>query len=314
MFGDFGGAYYQRNIFVTRNVQVGTTPRVVGFNQETGTNTIVLDPVFANRTVAVPSSLPLNGRYSGFKMSDQEGPRPVDRVYFAYSYYQGVNPSGNPGLFGSIDQHRQTIGFEKTLFGNDFSVGLRLPFVQTVGEGTAGGGNVGDLTVSLKYAFINDPNSGVVRSAGLIVTTPTGGSTATLLDGTTAPHSALLQPWVGFSQPLGDRFYTQGFSSILVPTSGSAEPTFLFNSLSVGYWLMRNDKGTGLVPVTEIHINTPLNNRDASSMVFAQDQINMTNGLHLVLPRAVIGAAITYPLLSPRPFNAEGLFTVNFRF
>ena len=315
MFGDFGGVFYRRNEFFVRPVQVGTTQRQVGTDPLTRQPILQEVPVMENRTVAKAVNLPLNGRYSGFKMSDQEGPRPTDRIYFAYSYYGNVNPGQNPGI-GNVDQHRQTIGFEKTILNGNASIGLRLPFVQTVGEGSLDSSNIGDLSVSLKYAFVNDPFTGSVRSAGLIITAPTGSATATLVDGTQAAHGTILQPWTGFSQQLGQRLYAQGFSSVMVPLNTS-EPTILFNSLSMGYWLLRSGEGErfkGLAPVTEIHINTPLTNRDPSNAIYIQDQINLTHGLHLMLPRASIGAAFSYPLISPRPFAGEGLFTLNFRF
>jgi hypothetical protein len=315
MFGDFGGAYYQRNVTVLRRTQVGTNTRIIGTDPITQAPIVQTEPVFATQPTQQRAPFPLNGRYSGFKMSDHESVRPVDRLYFAYSYYGNINPEFNGGL--RFDQHRQTIGFEKTLLGGNASIGLRLPFVQSVGEGSLDASNIGDLSVSLKYAIINDRATGTVRSAGLIITAPTGTATATLIDGTTAAHGTILQPWVGFSQQLGERFYAQGFSSIMVPIS-TPEPTVLFNSLSLGMWLLRSGEGEqfkGLAPVTEIHINTPLTNREPTqNAIYMNDQINITHGLHLTLPRAVIGAAFSYPLVSPRPFDGEALVTVNFRY
>jgi hypothetical protein len=317
MFGDFGGVFYRRTEFITRSVQVGTKARTVGIDPITQLPVIVNDPLFANQTVARTTTLPLNGRYSGFKMSDQETARPTDRVYFAYSYYSNVYPGQNGDLL-PVDQHRQTLGFEKTLLGGNASIGLRIPFVQTNGEGTLNTSNVGDLSVLMKYALVNDPLTGTVRTVGLIVTAPTGNAgvpTGALVDGT-LPHSTILQPWFGFAQSLGERFYTQGFSSIMVPL-GTSEPTVIFNSFALGFWLFKNGQGlnaTGLAPVTEIHFNTPLTNRNSQGTIYMPDQLNLTHGLHLLLPRAVLGTAVSYPLLRPNPFKAEVQATLNFRF
>jgi hypothetical protein len=289
---------------------------VTRMGQPVNANTIGLVPITTTERIQARANLPLNGRFSGFKMSDQDTPRPTDRVYFGYSYYNNVNPGLNPEL-GSIDQHRQTIGFEKTFLEGNASFGLRLPFVQTRGNAAVDSANVGDLTFGFKYAFVNDPLTGTVRTAGLLLTAPTGDATATLIDGNAAPHNTILQPWVGFSQQLGERFYAQGFSSIMVPVGSGGEPTIIFNSLSVGWWMLKQGQGdrfTGLVPVTEIHINTPLNNRDINDAVFVQDQINLTHGLHLILPRANLGVAASYPLLSQKPFDVELMVTLAMRF
>ena len=50
------------------------------------------------------------------------------------------------------DIHREMFGFEKTLFTDDFSIGLRLPIFQTVSGGPFEKSGVGDLNVILKYA------------------------------------------------------------------------------------------------------------------------------------------------------------------
>jgi hypothetical protein len=97
------------------------------------------------------------------KMSENDSPRPQDRVFGNYNYYNNVRKV--------IDVHRETVGFEKTFLNGNASIGLRLPFFQDVAPGFSEG-DPGDLSIRLKYAWINDP--GTVISTGLAITTPTG--------------------------------------------------------------------------------------------------------------------------------------------
>jgi hypothetical protein len=285
-----------------------------------GNKVVVLEPVFGD--VQVPErravrSL-LGSRYNGIKITDNDSPRPVDRVYGGYNYYDRVNASLNPGL-GRQDLHRETIGFEKTLLGGDASVGMRLPFVQLTGPRGTGGNVVGDLSVVGKYAFVNDRVTGDVLSAGLMLTAPTGGDFAdnVLLDGTRAPRSVLFQPWAGFikNAPAG---YVQGISSLIVPTD-SRDPTLFNNSVAFGYWLYRGsgcDGGrlTAVIPTVEFHVRTPLNHRDRTASVFLQDQVNLTTGVHFRTARATLSPALTVPLVGPRPFNLEVMVLFNWTF
>ena len=91
-------------------------------------------PVFG--TFVVPTVrealVPVPGRYSGITITDNDSPRPVDRFYFNYGYYDGMNAQLNPGV-GNITQSRPMIGFEKTFLAGNASFGMRLPFVQING-------------------------------------------------------------------------------------------------------------------------------------------------------------------------------------
>ena len=150
----------------------------------------------------------------------------------------------------------------------------------------------------------------------MVVTAPTGNGGGTLLDGREAPHSTLLQPWAGFVETIGRRAYATGFSSVIVPTD-SRDPLLLSNSLALGYWLTRhetNGRYTGIVPTSELHINTPLNHRGPGNLVYINDQVNMTNGVNFVLPRATVSVALCTPLAGPLPWRSELLVLLNWRF
>ena len=123
------------------------------------------------------------------------------------------------------------------------------------------------------------------------------------------------RPWVGFVR-VYDRAYIQGISEVIVPTDGR-DTKLLGNSLGVGYWLYRADCDRmlqGIIPIAEVHIRTPLNNRDINGLVFLQDQVNVTGGLHLRFPRAWLSGAVCIPTLAPRPWNVEAIANFTYRF
>jgi hypothetical protein len=340
--GDFAGVYYRRLIttgFTTQTSVVGATQTVTGFTPVTTTTTttvnngrvttvtntitttnnsiIATTPVTVTNTVAQQRlvDLTLAARYSGVLITDNDNPRPQDRVYGGFNYYQNVGGSLNPDL-GSTDLQREMVGFEKTFFNGNASFGMRLPFVQQYGpSGVGGTHNVGDLTLIWKYAFINNRESGDLWSAGLVLTTPTGSGDAILFDGSKAPHSVLFQPWSGFVRTF-DRAYLQGITSFVFPTD-HRDPALWNNSLGAGYYLYRNADGrwlTAIVPVAEIHIRTPLNDRNPLGPVYLQNQANFTGGIHFRFGRLEWSTAVDAPLAGPRPWAYEVMSFVNFYF
>ncbi|MCI0699930.1 MAG: hypothetical protein L0241_02470 [Planctomycetia bacterium] len=337
--GDFGGVFYKRL------VTVGTTtvPRVVGFTQQVvgftpiTTQTITIDPQTGQRTLTITTTnnpiivnnpivtqtvvpqqrvvrLPLAARYSGILITDNDNPRPQDRVYFGYNFYDNIGGRNNLGL-GEVDLQRQMAGFEKTFLDGDASVGMRLPFVQMYGPAGIGGtNNVGDLTLIFKYAFLNNRETGDLIGGGMVLTTPTGSGDAILVDGSKAPHSFIFQPWAGFVRSF-DRAYLQGITSLLVPTD-SQDPTLWNNSIGLGYYAYRAPERflTAIVPTAEVHVRTPLSNRDPYGVVFLQDQVSLTGGLHFRARRAVLSGAVNVPIVGPRPWSLEALSFLNIGF
>ncbi len=316
--GDMAGVFYRQTAIVgvtTQRVVVGTTQRTIITNGSIPT--VITVPVFGNVTVPATRSVlvPVPGRYSGTLITDNDSARPTDRVYFDYSYYDGIGASLNPG-FGNITQNREMIGIEKVVLDGNASIGLRLPFVQvnTPGSGV-GGDSVGDLSVLVKYALINNRDNGNVLSVGLVVTTPTGPAGGLLSDGSSVPHSVLFQPWVGFVRTF-NRGYVQGISSVIVPTDGR-DVTLLGNSIAAGYWLYSGNPDRlipGITPIVEIHVRTPLNDRDPNGLVYLPDQVNITGGLHFRWNRTILSGGVNIPVVGPRPWNAEAIANLNFRF
>jgi hypothetical protein len=329
--GDFGGVFYRRTIQVTlgyfpvfagtKQVQVGTQKIVILPPNQKNPITITV-PVFANVPVFVNTPItqtrsvlvPVPGRYSGILITDNDSPRPSDRLYFGFSHYNDIGSSLNPGLTG-IDLNRGMFGFEKTVFGDDLSIGLRVPLVGLNAPFGLAAQTVGDLSVLFKYAFVNDRVNQNYLSVGLVVTTPTSSVPGVLSDGSAFPNSVLLQPWTGFVRSF-DWGYLQGISNLVVPTDGR-DVILLGNSLATGIWLYRGNPDRllpALTPTFECHVRTPLNNRDRNGLIFLQDMVNLTSGLHLRWRRLVISGAVSVPVVGPRPWNIEAISNVNWRF
>ena len=305
----------------------GAPPVIVRTVTNTTTNTttnnpvVVTEPVVVNDTTVVNDVVAfkrivrqtLAARYNGVLITDNDNPRPQDRVYGGYTFYDDIGGAVNPG-FPQTDLQRQLVGFEETFLGGDASFGMRLPFVQQYGGGLPGTQNVGDLSLLFKYAFFNNRETGDLVSAGFVLTTPTGSGSAILADVTRAPHSVLFQPWLGFVKTF-DRAYLQGITSFVVP-SDSRDPTLFNNSVAAGYYLMQNPNGflTALVPVVELHVRTPLSNRNPDGLVFLQDQVNVNSGVHFRFGRATLSTSACVPLVGPRPWNVEWSAYFNYNF
>src|SRR5260370_20266835 len=235
------------------------------------------------------------------KISENESPRPVDRVFFEYNYYNNVDKLD----FGPsrADLHREMIGFEKTFFDGNASFGMRLPFVELTGSPGFEESHVDDLTMIFKFAFINNRETGNVLSGGLVLTAPTGETVK--VNGESTIHSTVFQPWGGFIYSFNRDAFVQGFSSIAVPTD-ARDVTIWFNSLGVGYHLYRGADPCatlkGVVPVAEFHLNTPLNHRgwDSQPLGFP-DALDFTGGCYFVFKRATPGPAFGHPLTRPQP-------------
>jgi hypothetical protein len=190
-----------------------------------------------------------------------------------------------------------------------------MPFIQYSGPAGLGSQTAGDLSVLFKYAFYNDRETGNVASAGLVVTTPTSSVGGVLSDGTPVPHSVLLQPWTGFIW-MFDRAYVEGITDLVVPTNG--RDTMLWtNSLATGYWIYQNFDDrllNGIIPTAEVHVHTPLNNRNENGLVYIPDELNITAGVHWRFPRATLTTSVSVPVIGPRPYQVEALVNLNFWF
>ena len=243
-----------------------------------------------------------------FKISENESPRPTDRVFATFNYFNGVKGSPN-----QYDIYRGVVGFEKTFLDGNASFGVRAPMQQDSGGGVGVDG-FGDLSLVGKYAFINDTQTGTVASGGLLVTLPTGRS-VTLADGS-GTNSVLIQPWVGGIVVMGDA-YALGFSSVIAST-GSPDPTLYTLDMGVGYRIYQSQNAdtmlTSITPTVEGHLTTAFGNNSNSDIVFG-DQFIVTGGVHIGLFNQAyftVGGAV--PLTGGRLNDFEVIAQFNYRF
>jgi hypothetical protein len=211
---------------------------------------------------------------------------------------------------------RQTVGFEYAFWDNTVSFGMRLPYQQNFVPSSLGGNYLGDLSILLKYAFYDNRQTGDLMSVGLVVSTPIGNDPSIVLaDGSQLPVSVLYQPWFGGIK-MFERGYIQGISSLLF-ASNQTEPTLVNNSIAASYFLYRNSTSRFLnmvAPAVEVHVRTPLNDRDPNGLIFVQDQVNLTSSIHFRSNRVTVSPAFSVPLVGPKPWNYEGLLWVNVMF
>jgi hypothetical protein len=300
-------------VFVVRpgDKQLLASGRTVDISSLAG-QTLVAEPCTGAK---IPLATTARG---AFKITENESPRPQDRVYTTYNFFDNVGGSTAPPGFPQTDIHREVIGAEKTFFGGNGSVGLRLPFVQVEGDGSIRRSDVGDLSVVTKYALINNCDTGNVLSAGLVVTAPTGNSFLT--EGVPDIHPWILQPFVGYIYGLTDNLYVQGFSSIAVPTD-ERDVTYWFNDFAIGYVIYRADSCsdnwiTSVTPIFEVHVNTPLNHRGSDvDPIGGVDIVDLTFGATVgIRHRAYLNLGVVTPATGPKPFDVEGQVQLNLRF
>ncbi|MCS6977889.1 MAG: hypothetical protein NZM31_12905 [Gemmatales bacterium] len=310
MMGDFPGRPISRIIYVPRLVR-GFFPPPDGSNQPRPGEHIRLIPV----TVRVPVA------DRTFKIGENESPLPRDRAYFMFNYFNDLYGSINRRVvdLGRIDEHRESIGFEQTLFGNWASLGMRLPYSTYMSNSTlpgVGGTDYffGDLTLNLKAAPYLDIASQDVISGGIAISFPTA-------QGVDGPFNQLsVQPYIGWLWTVGDWFF-QGFHGIALPVNDD-DVTFIFNSVAVGYFVYRDPQPeaivTGVAPTVEFHANNPVNHRgafDFSDPAGMPDWVSITLGTTFqLLRRSMLAVGGNFPITGPKPYDFEILCQFNWFF
>ncbi len=267
-------------------------------------------------------------KFAGLKISDNQSPRPQDRFFYSFNYFDNLNASVNRRIGSPIENlqvYHQLFGIEKTFLDGRASIGFRMPLNTITLKSTAnvpglGGTSTapGDLSVFVKYLLWDDRKGNLI-SAGLQVTPPTGPGAFGGRKYYSFYRDTQIQPFIGYIFTR-DRFFIQGFSAIDVPTQ-SQDVTLLFNDVAVGYYAYRpTDPSrfvTAIVPTAEAHLTTPLNHRGFSPTDLAStpDVLSLTFGTNLELRRrATITAAYVTPVTGPKPFNAELVLLLNVRF
>jgi hypothetical protein len=282
---------------------------------------------FSSALIPVPATtdIPLAAGCRRVKIAENNKPLPQDRVYLLYNHFHNALIFDRLGAVAprdiSVDQY--TLGFEKTLFDNLWSVGLRMPFADEMSAASpdlsVAGGRVGNLAILLKrQVFQTDTAAAAI---GLGIDLPTGSdvtgltpATAYLLDN----QAVHLLPYVGLIGTPDEIWFWEGFAQIDVPTNGHAielsalgpgtlgmfnEQSLMYLDLSLGCWLYRNPCArwmTGLASVVELHYTTTLQASDSVVGVIPggtlaiqnsanrQDVLNLTFGLHTEFARRTL--------------------------
>ena len=340
--GTFQISVIDKNRFILLGAKGGGGSYLGGGVVSASTTTTTTTPVTQTRSV-----VSFAFAAGSMKIAENESPRPQDRVFFTYNFFSNLHAPGNqPGGGTTTDQttaqtigrgrtstntnvvtttfptspivtadlHREVFGFEKTFFGGDASVELRLPLLQQHSDIDAfRARDLGDLTVLGKWALINNRQTGNVFTVGFAVTAPTGPTIETI-DGNI--HSTWLQPWFGYIWN-AERVYLHAFHSIVVPTD-SRDVTMFFNDVGLNFWLYRTDVERPLryiVPMIEAHVTTPLNHRDMNGPVFVPDLVVLTGGVHFGLfNNGTLSVGAATPITGPRIYNIEAFLQLNWRF
>jgi len=271
---------------------------------------------------------PTAGGARRLKISENNKALTMDRVYFMFNHFHNalsadIDYTGPfPAWDFSVD--RYTLGFEKSLLDDLWSVDVRLPIVDryhfTTNKLSAGGEEMGNLAVTVKRQLMATDTTAWV--AGLSIDTPTGSDVhgrAITTSFTLHNDAVHLSPFIGFLRAPNDYLFYHGFLQIDVPTGANrvdysdstvpvsgtfgvlTEQTLLHLDFSVGRWLYRNPDAllvTGLAPVVEFHYTSTLQDADllgpttiaGTTFTFGNtlnrvDSVQLTVGLHAELAR-----------------------------
>jgi hypothetical protein len=264
----------------------------------------------------------------GFKIADNQSPMPQDRVFYTFDYFNNLNDDVNKRLGSSVSSmqaYRQLLGIEKTFWGGNASLGLRMPIdtLWTRSSNSAlrnGGTAVGNLSFFSKFVLWANPNTGNLLSGGLAITVPNGPSSFAGTPATAGFRDVQFQPFLGYIVRRGD-LYLQGFTAIDVPTDPN-DVTMWYNDVALGYFVYRNDAPTALlsaiVPTFEVHLSDPLNHRGAfrfNDPAGTPDILDLTFGSSFILRKRLVASfGVAFPVTDPHPFDVEALALLNFYF
>jgi hypothetical protein len=262
----------------------------------------------------------------GFKIADNQYPRPVDRVWVSFNYYDGVNSGLNQELGAPIKDmqvYNEVFGFEKTFCNQQASVGFRIPVnTLTITSGVPGLSgehtSTGNFSSFVKYAFWQDAR-GNLLSVGLDMSFPTGPKSFAGYPTILGINAYELQPFFGYIFRRGNA-YLQGFNSIVVPTDRNLA-TMYYSDIALGYFLYRSQDPrailSAIVPVFETHLNIPLNLAGFNPAIIGStpDIVDLTWGVSVGLAsRAVLTTAYVHPVTGPAPFTGELTVLLNIPF
>lgn len=252
------------------------------------------------------------------KMSENQSPVPTDRILYSFSYFNNVNYAINQRFQAPISNimiYRHIFGFEKTLFSENFSVSVRFPINTITADSPLPGIGatstaINTTNILAKWAFYRDDEAGQLLSTGMALGIPTGPSRFAGADYLDNFSTVVLQPFLGMLF-YGERLFFQGFSFLEIPTDRNA-PTVLFNDYALGYYVYKDPTResflSGVAPLFEVHITTPLSHRGVrlEDPLSLPDIVSFTYGTAWEFgKRTRLLTGIVTPVTGPRPFDFE---------
>jgi hypothetical protein len=305
--------------------QTGFTPNMIGD----------LSPFYSHSAVAPAPPSPLGPHGAAlfsptlrnFKASENQSPRPQDRVFFDFNFYSNVNSTVNTAQRSPINQLNAYIymwGFEKTFDQGNGSIGLRLPLNSLTATSTNGAvpaptsTALGNLDIFGKYILKQNLETGSLITAGFQITPSTGTSRFAGAPYIASLNTTYFQPFIAYIWRR-DRFFIQGFTGFDFPAN-NADVSLIYNDIGMGYMVYQNADTsrfiTAIAPTFEVHVNSPLNHRNPYNIydpAASASSCNLTYGLNLMFGgRSMLTAALVTPVSSPKPFDAEFALLFNY--
>ncbi len=272
---------------------------------------------------------PIYPSVRNFKISENQSPRPQDRIFFDFNYYNNLNDTINLRDLSPVTQMKAYVynfGFEKTFNNGMGSIGMRLPLDNLTANSfgnvvsTPTSSSLGNLTIFSKYILAQNPETGSLISACWAITPQTGPGRFAGAPYLFPLNSTYFQTCIGYIYNY-NKWYLQGFNGFCFPMNPN-DVTTIYNDVAVGYYLLRDPDSrswlTAVAPTFELHVNNPLNHRDPfnrTDLAGTPDSVDLTFGLNFgIRNTAVLTAAFVTPVASPKPFDAEALLMLNIYF
>ncbi len=261
-----------------------------------------------------------------FKVTDNQSPRPQDRVFFDFNYYGNVNNTLNRRDLSPITQmnaYSYLLGLEKTFNQGMGSIGVRLPIENLSANSlnhvvaTPTSTAMGNLSIFSKYILAENKQTGSLVSAGFAMVMPTGPGRFAGAPYLFGINGVYFQPFLGYIYNK-DRWYLQGFTGFNFAANVN-DVSMIYNDFGIGYYLKKSQDPrefiNAIAPAFEVHVNNPINHRDVFNrfdIAGTPDMVDLTFGLNIQFQRSsVLTLAYVTSVASPRPFDSEAAILFN---
>ncbi len=282
------------------------------------------------------------------KIADNTSPRPTDRAFFNYNYFNRPLTAAD-GL--KKDLNRFQFGMERTFLDEEASLEFRIPFesglaaTQFFGGPTPDSRDVGVTfgNVSLTPKFVLYDCCDLLISTGLEIQLPTAANSVTrntvglpLL--TLENQSVNLEPFVGALWTPSPQFFSIAYlqfdfdagrihaiDNVGGGTFDIQQQTLMYFDINFGYWFYEDpcaDCVRGIAAVLELHNTTAISKADqpvgspfAGGGSIPNNILDLTAGLDFKIgTNSILTVAGGVPLgnANNRTFNSEFILQLNY--